>query len=317
MKITAKFKSQLYSYFTKRVGAFKYKHGWLRVPVCPYCGRENKMGINLSMYRTNCFRCGEHPNPAQMVMDIEHFDTWSELVNFLSNDDFNELEFREEKVELAERKPIYLPEGFTNIRFGNSQLARSMQGYVQRRGFNVDDLSRLGVGYCRDGKLFGYLIIPFYYHSELRYYNARNVLGNGPRYNNPDKDTTGLGKEFLIYNHDALSMYNTVYICEGAINALTLGERAIATMGKAVSAYQVNELLKAPCERYIILLDPDAKDKAINLALKLVHYKSVKVVFLPDGVDVNDLGKSKTLRYVWNTHYQGYQDLIKIRNSLD
>lgn len=112
-------------------------------------------------------------------------------------------------------------------------------------------------------------------------------------------------------------MYNTVYICEGAINALTLGERAIATMGKAVSAYQVNELLKAPCERYIILLDPDAKDKAINLALKLVHYKSVKVVFLPDGVDVNDLGKSKTLRYVWNTHYQGYQDLIKIRNSLD
>ena len=49
MKITAKFKSQLYSYFTKRVGAFKYKHGWLRVPVCPYCGRENKMGINLSM----------------------------------------------------------------------------------------------------------------------------------------------------------------------------------------------------------------------------------------------------------------------------
>lgn len=204
MKITAKFKSQLYSYFTKRVGAFKYKHGWLRVPVCPYCGRENKMGINLSMYRTNCFRCGEHPNPAQMVMDIEHFDTWSELVNFLSNDDFNELEFREEKVELAERKPIYLPEGFTNIRFGNSQLARSMQGYVQRRGFNVDDLSRLGVGYCRDGKLFGYLIIPFYYHAELRYYNARNVLGNGPRYNNPDKDTTGLGKEFLIYNHDAL-----------------------------------------------------------------------------------------------------------------
>lgn len=316
MKITAKFKSQLYSYFTKRVGAFPYKHGWLRVPVCPYCGRENKMGINLSMYRTNCFRCGEHPNPAQMVMDIEHFDTWSELVNFLSNGEFNELEFHEEKVELAERKPVYLPEGFTNIRFGESQLARSMRGYVQRRGFNVEDLSRLGVGYCREGKLFGYLIIPFYYHAELRYYNARNVLGNGPRYNNPDKDRTGLGKEFLIYNHDALSMYRTVYICEGAINALTLGERAVATMGKAVSAYQINELLKAPCERYIILLDPDAKDRAISLALKLVNYKRVKVVFLPDGVDVNDLGRSRTLRYVWETHYQGYQELVQLRNSL-
>lgn len=111
-------------------------------------------------------------------------------------------------------------------------------------------------------------------------------------------------------------MYRTVYICEGAINALTIGERGIATMGKAISAYQVNELIKAPCERYIILLDPDAKDRAINLALKLVYYKKVKVVFLPDGEDCNSIGKKATLSYVWATHYQSYQELIEIRNSL-
>lgn len=316
MKITNRFKSQLYSYFTKRMGCWNYKHGWMRVPVCPYCGRREKMGINLSMYRTNCFRCGEHPNPAQLVMDVEHFETWSELLKFLDSGDFNELEFKEEHVELAERKPVYLPQGFTNIRFGKSQLARTMQGYVTKRGFSIEDFSRLGIGYCNEGDLFGYLIIPFYYRSELRYYNARNVVGNGPRYRNPDKDITGLGKEFLIFNHDALSMYRTVYICEGAINALTMGERGIATMGKAISAYQVNELIKAPCERYIILLDPDAKDRAINLALKLVYYKKVKVVFLPDGKDCNDLGKKTTLSYVWATHYQSYQELIEIRNSL-
>lgn len=316
MKITNRFKSQLYSYFTKRLGCWNYKNGWMRVPVCPYCGRKEKMGINLTMYRTNCFRCGEHPNPAQMVMDIEGFETWSELLRFLDNGEFNELEFREERVELADKKPVYLPEGFTNIRFGKSQLAKSMQGYVRKRGFDIEALSKLGVGYCNEGKLFGYLIIPFYYRSELRYYNARNVLGNGPRYNNPDRDTTGLGKEFLIFNYDALSMYRTVYICEGAINALTLGERGIATMGKAVSAYQVNELIKAPCERYILLLDPDAIEQSINLALKLVYYKKVKVVILPEGKDVNDLGKSKTLSYVWKSHYLNYQELIELRNSL-
>ena len=316
MKITSKFKSHLYTYFTKRLGAFTYKHGWLRVPVCPYCGRKEKMGINLSLYRTNCFRCGEHPSPAQVVMDVENLETWSELLKFLNSGEFNELEFKEEHVELVERKPVYLPQGFINIRFGKSQLAKSMQGYVRKRGFNVEVLSRLGVGYCNDGPLFGYLIIPFYYRSELRYYNARNVLGNGPRYNNPSKDITGLGKEFILFNHDALYMYRTVYICEGAINALTMGDRAIATMGKAVSAYQINELIKAPCERYIILLDPDAKDRAINLALKLVYYKKVKVVFLPEGKDVNDLKKRVTLKYVWSTHYQDYQDLIQIRNSL-
>lgn len=314
MRITNQFKSQLYNYFVKRLGAFPYKHGWLRVPVCPYCGRAEKMGINLTLYRTNCFRCNEHPNPAQLVMDVEHLDTWSELITFLNSSDFVGLVFKEEKVELAKKVPVYLPEGFKNIKFGDSQLANSIRNYVKHRGFNVDYLSKFGVGYCNEGKLFGYLIIPFYYGQELRYYNARNVMGRGPRYYNPDKSTTGLGKEFIIFNQDALFMYKQVFICEGAINALTMGEKAIATMGKAVSAYQVNQLIKAPCERYILLLDPDAIDKSISLALKLVHYKKVKVVLLPEGCDCNDLGRKTTLKYVWNTRYQSYQELIELRN---
>ena len=167
------------------------------------------------------------------------------------------------------------------------------------------------------GTTYGYLIIPFYYKGQLRYYNARNVIGKGPRYNNPDKDITGLGKQFIIFNHDALEMYRSVFICEGALNALTIGDRAIATMGKAISQYQVNELLKSQCQRYIILLDPDARSYAVNLALKLVAYKKVKVVFLPEGFDVNDLGKKQTLKLVYQTRYQSYQELIQIRNSLE
>lgn len=316
MKISQKFKNQLYNYFIKRLGAWDYKHGWLRVPVCPYCGREEKLGINLSTYRTNCFRCGEHPSPAQLVMDIEGLDTWPELVNLLNQEDFKGLEFKEEKVELSEKKPIYLPEGFKNIAFGKSQLANSIRNYMIKRRFSIPEISKFGIGYCTEGNLFGYLIIPFYYNGELRYYNARNVLGRGPRYNNPNKDITGLGKEFIIFNYDALSLYRMVYICEGALNALTMGERGIATMGKAISAYQINELIKSPVERFIILLDPDAVRYAINLALKLVNYKKVKVVILPEGKDVNDLGRKNTLSIVYSTHYQSYNELIKIKNSL-
>lgn len=316
MKITNQFKSRLKTYFIKRLGAFDYKHGWMKLPVCPYCHRELKMGVNLSMYRTNCFRCNEHPNPSQLVMDIEGFDTYHELINFLNNGQFEELEFHDEKVELAEAKPLYLPNSFRLLSIGDSQIARSIRSYVKGRGFSIEELCKYGVGYATKEPFFGYLIIPFYYHGQLRYYNARKVIGNGPRYNNPNKDITGLGKEFIIFNYDALEMYRSVFICEGALNALTLGDRAIATMGKAVSKYQLNELLKSSCERFIILLDPDAKKYAINLALKLVAYKKVKVVFLPEGKDVNDLGRKETLRLVYNTRYQSYQELIAIRNSL-
>lgn len=317
MKITNKFKSQLKTYFIKRLSAFDYKHGWMKLPVCPYCHRELKMGVNLSMYRTNCFRCNEHPNPSQLVMDIEGFETYHELINFLNSGKFDELEFHEEKVELAEAKPLYLPEGFRILNIGQSQVAKSIRGYVKSRGFVISELSKHGVGYATKGAYFGYLIIPFYYRGQLRYYNARNVIGQGPRYNNPNKDITGVGKEFIIFNYDALEMYRSVYICEGALNALTIGDRGIATMGKSISRYQVNELLKSSCERFIILLDPDAKKYAINLALKLVDYKKVKVVFLPEGTDVNDLGRKETLRLVYQTRYQSYQDLLQIRNSLE
>ena len=316
MKITNKFKAQLYNYFISRLGGYRYRRGWMRIPTCPYCGREEKLGVNLSMYRTNCFRCNAHPSPAQLIMDIEGFTEYHELISFLNNGQFDELQFKEEKIELAESKPIYLPEGFRNISLGDSQLAKSIRGYVKKRGFSVDQFSRYGIGYGTMGETYGYLIIPFYYHGQLKYYNARNVIGKGPRYNNPDKDITGLGKQFIIFNHDALEMYRSVFVCEGALNALTMGDRGIATMGKAISKYQINELLKAPCERYVILLDPDAKKYAINLAFKLVNYKKVKVIFLPEGNDCNDLGKTSVMRLVYNTRYQSYQELVAIRNSL-
>lgn len=315
MKITNKFKAQLYNYFISRLGGYRYRRGWMRIPTCPYCGREQKLGVNLSMYRTNCFRCNAHPSPAQLIMDIEGFTEYHELINFLNNGQFDELQFKEEKIELAESKPLYLPEGFRNISIGDSQLAKSIRGYIKKRGFNPDQFSRFGIGYGTMGTTYGYLIIPFYYQGQLKYYNARNVIGKGPRYNNPDKDITGLGKQFIIFNHDALEMYRSVFICEGALNALTMGDRGIATMGKAISQYQINELLKSQCERYIILLDFDARDYAINLALKLVAYKKVKVVLFKDNRDVNDLGKKAVLKMVYKTRYQSYQDLIKLRNE--
>lgn len=316
MKITNQFKSKLKTYFIKRLGAFEYRHGWMRIPTCPYCGREHKLGVNLSMYRTNCFRCNAHPSPAQLIMDIEGFTEYHELINFLNNGQFDELQFKEEKIELAESKPVYLPDGFKLINQGTSQVARSIRSYMSSRGFTIEELSKHGIGYvATEGPFFGYLIIPYYYNGTLRYYNARNVIGQGPRYNNPNKDITGLGKEFIIFNQDALDMYSSIFICEGAINALTMGDRAIATMGKAISAYQVNQLIKSPVNRFILLLDFDARDYAINLALKLVAYKKVKVVLFKDNRDVNDLGKKAVLKMVYKTRYQSYQDLIKLRNE--
>lgn len=56
----------------------------------------------------------------------------------MNNGQFDELQFKEEKIELAESKPVYLPDGFRNISLGDSQLAKSIRGYVKKRGFSLE-----------------------------------------------------------------------------------------------------------------------------------------------------------------------------------
>lgn len=305
----------MHQYFIKKIGAFDYRKGWMKSD-CPYCGGEKKFGINLSNNRCNCFKCGEHPSPISLVMYLENTDNFHEVLSILESGDYSGYVFKEEKVELKGKKEFFLPDGFKNISMGTSLLARSARNYLKKRGFNIEELARKGWGYCNTGKYLGYIIIPFMEHRQLTYFNARLYMGAGPKYNNPEVDITGLGKSFIIYNADALEIYRTVFICEGAINAETLGENGIATGGKSVSRYQVNRLIKSPVEKFIILIDPDAKDKSLDLAFKLVPFKKVKVVFLPDNEDVNSLGKRRTLEYVRKTTYQTYQELLTIKSEL-
>lgn len=314
-KFNNKFKSQLKAYFIKRLGAFEYKHGWLKMD-CPICGKEKKFGVNISLNRSNCFVCGYKEKPVDIVMELELISTIPEAKKYLDRSEFDGYEYKDEKLDLKQRKDLILPEGFRLITQGDSQLARSARNYVKSRGFKINDVAKKGWGYSNDENYFGYLIIPFYENGKLIYFNARAFLTNGPRYNNPNTDLTGVGKSMIIYNKDALYMYKSVYLCEGAINAETIGERGIASGGKFVSKYQVNDIIKSPAERLIIILDPDAVDKAVALAMHLIDYKKIKIIILPEGKDVNDLGRKKTLNIVYQNRYLTRQDLMKLKNSL-
>lgn len=158
--LTNEFKGKLKKYFHVKLGAFTYRHGWDKCK-CPYCGRDGKFGINISRNRCNCFRCGEHPLPIQLVMYLESVDTYAEAIKILNQAKYDGYIFKEEKVELKSRKDLYLPEGFKLLTVGNSELAKSARNYVTKRGFNVKEVAMSGWGYGTQGKYFGYLIIPF------------------------------------------------------------------------------------------------------------------------------------------------------------
>ena len=172
-----KIKSRLHQYFRNKFGAQDYHHGWMKMK-CPYCGRDQKFGVNISSNRTNCFRCGSHDKPLFMLMEFENIETYSEAIKFLENGNFEGYEFHEELEEVKESKNILLPEGFYNINIGNNHIGKSARNYLKNRGFDLKELGRMGIGYCMEGEYMGYIIIPFYYKGEIIYFNARRFMGD-------------------------------------------------------------------------------------------------------------------------------------------
>jgi DNA primase len=309
--------NRLYTYFYNKKRMRKSPNGWL-VGDCPNCGRENKFGISIHKNRSNCFVCGYQDKPLYVLMKIEGISNYSEAIKYLGDFEGTEYDFDivEQKPEI-EVKKISLPDSYQNIMFGDSFYSKLARRYIRSRGFDVDELSMKGWGYCTKGDYAGYIIIPFYFNNQLIYFNARRFISSGPKFNNPNSDDFGIGKNQIIYNLDSLWMYNRITIVESVMNAETLGSKAIAIGGKVISQWQLSVVIKSPVKEVVIILDSDAKKEAVEQALKLVNHKKVKLIFMPEEKDVNDMGKIFTRKLIMKNPWLSFQDIIKIKHKFN
>ena len=292
MILTKELKEKLNAYFQKKLGMYDYNKGWLKGD-CPSCG-EHKFGIHLGVDRSNCFKCGFKLKPLDLVMKMEKLDRYKDLYVILNN--LTGIKYYEEALDNYEPvKELVLPEGYKNIRSGNSRLGKAARRYVKKRGFNVNELSLAGFGYGTKGKYFGYLIMPYYQDNKLIYFTTRLFIGNGPKFNNPPAEDYGIGKNSIIYNRDALYIYDRIFLVESITNARTIGDNSIGIGGKVLSSKQFNEIIKSPCSKITIGLDRDAIQYSIDLAFRLIDYKKVKVIIMPFDKDINHVDKKKGL----------------------
>ena len=110
---------KLYEYFKTRLGMYDYTKGWLKGN-CPSCGREDKFGVHLGMYRSNCFVCGYHERPLYVVSFIEGLDYNGTLV-FLKA--LEGVEYIEPKFKELEDHKMVLPDGFRLLNQGTGVVA--------------------------------------------------------------------------------------------------------------------------------------------------------------------------------------------------
>jgi len=311
MRVNKEILGKLQTYFISRLGMYEYRRGWLKGE-CPKCGRVDKYGVNLSMGKTNCFVCGYNSRPIEVIRELENLRSYSETLIFIKA--FESSSFFEYVPEILESPSLTMPTGFKLLNQGNGEVGKIIRRYVKGRGLNIENLSLRGFGYCDTGEYFGHFIIPYYQNGQLVYFNARRVIGGGTKFKNPPEEVVGIGKSLVIYNVDALGIYEKIYLVESAINAETLGDNSIGIGGKKISNYQLSQLIrKSSITNLIIILDPDAYLEALNLGLTLVHYKKIKIIRLPEGEDVNSLGKRATMMFIRKSKFLDYSALLKMK----
>lgn len=316
MRLAEDLIGKLISYYKQKLHVKPHNTGWYRQGTCPHCGKDRKFGVNVSQDRTNCFSCGVHTKPLQLLIELEGLETYNEAFKFLGS--FESAAYLETPTEFLKEKIGNLPEGYRLISLGESEMSKRARRYLEGRGFDTDDLMFKGVGYCMEGPYFGRIIIPFYEAGKLIYFNARQFMNiSDDKFKNPSMEEFGIGKSLLMYNSDCLHLYRRVYLMESAMNCLTWGDDAFGIGGKIASNYQKTKILSSRAKEVVIVLDSDAYWEALQLGLEICFHKKVKVVKMPKKQDVNDLGRKTTRSIIMNTPWQSYKDLYKIYLSTE
>lgn len=293
-----------YQYFKDRFRVSKSTNGWylMDCPECNQLGKKRVLRINFNHGWLNCMSasCGWNRGSRliDFVMDKEGL-SYVAAKEFVSEYEEGYINLREEFVDdiggTYRNKVIELPKGYKTILEGKGLIADRARDYLTGRGFDLEILDRMGVGYCNENNedykknYFGYIILPFKKENKLYYYNGRDFIGNVLRYKNPGKEELGVGKADLMFNEDCMNFKPEVFIMEGVFDAMSLEDNAVAIQGKFLSTVQKTKILQSRCNSFVVCLDDKFYKDSLRLAAQLIEHKTVYALRL-EGGDPNELG---------------------------
>lgn len=182
--------------------------------------------------------------------------------------------------------------------------------FLYKRGLSINDIIKYNIGFCKDGKYGGRIIIPSYdENAKLNYFIARDYTESQPqKYKNPPIDTkSAIGWELYI-NWDA-----PIILIEGIFDALTVKRNVIPLFGKLINEKLMKKLVKSSVDRIYIALDPDAIKNALKHAEMLMSYgKEVYIVNI-DGKDANEVGMASFLETIEKCKPLTFQSIIEMK----
>lgn len=199
---------------------------------------------------------------------------------------------------------IPLPDEFIPVRADHRR--RDIPDYFRERGIGPKKALRYGLGWCEQGYFRDRLVVPVTRGDEVAFFVARYMRAKPPLCHGKALSCARCGgvdehkrvKKTLypkgskpgrhLFNYDRARFCPVIRIVEGVLDAIHVGESAVATFGTSLSQYQLELLMRTAAHEVVIMWDRDALEKARELADRLADLWRVRVVELPDARDPDE-----------------------------
>lgn len=254
---------------------------------CPVCGQgENTpcMSYHSGYNKIHCFSCGTWGDALDVVGAVEGITgKWEQLERLESI--FGGQSPKISPIKKKSPAPSINREDWERIcteRLSVWCADRGADNYFYSRGLSDNTIKRYRLGFERQ---YNYAIIPY---PNENYYFKRRIF----KYNQYDKSkpTTAEAGEQPIFNVSALYTSDVCFVCEGAIDALSVIECGFnaVSLESAENTKKLLELLKAKptTARLIIATDNDPTGNAV--VSKLASVCDGRLVLPADIKDCND-----------------------------
>ena len=279
---------------------------------CPYCGKagKSKMCIIIDSGVYHCWVCeSKGRGLAKLITRVRPGKVKEYIQKYAPS------ERLKSKEEVAKEEPdIDLPEDFKLVAQGNKADPdwREIVRYAKTRGFTKKTLWEFRVGYSRSFEWRRRLILPsFDEEGALNYLTGRSIdPENTFRYKNLSRS-----RNSVIFNEMDVDWKKPLFLSEGPLDLIKVNMNKTCLLGSTLSPDSLLfEKIVSNCTPVIMILDDDAKKKAVKIADSLVQYDiQLKINFCSQEADLNELSEKRIKMLIDSSREYDYSFKLKLK----
>jgi DNA primase len=284
---------------------------------CPFCTHHKpKLEINLrtTSKRENFWHCWICSAKGKSLLNLfKKVKAPADKINEL-----NILIIPDKKEDRIPLDVLELPKEFISLSYAVEDKIAQIEAkhalkFLKKRGVTQDDIIKYNIGFCKEGKYEGRVIIPSYDNNKrLNYFIARDYKEPSlQKYKNPPVSAKDVIGWELYINWNA-----PIILVEGMFDALTIKRNVIPLFGKELHGKLMEKLVKSSVNRIYIALDADARKDALRQAEKLMSYGKEVYLVEMEGKDANEIGFENFLNTIEQTQPLNFQSLLEKKLQL-